>query len=89
MYPIKAMGISKGMMEKVVVSKSGNLEHAATTICCTHNGNVMASRGLVIPLFIRQVVNNDRISITDPTMTRFMMNLDSAVDLVLHAFMDG
>ena len=88
-YPINAMGISKAMMEKVIVSKSRNLEHTSTTICCTRYGNVMASRGSVIPLFIRQVVNNEPITITDPTMTRFMMTLEDAVDLVLHAFENG
>ena len=88
-YPINAMGISKAMMEKVIVAKSRNLEHTNTTICCTRYGNVMASRGSVIPLFIRQLVNNEPITITDPTMTRFMMTLDDAVDLVLHAFENG
>lgn len=88
-YPINAMGISKAMMEKVIVAKSRNLEDTNTTICCTRYGNVMASRGSVIPLFIRQVVNNEPITITDPTMTRFMMTLDDAVDLVLHAFENG
>jgi len=88
-YPINAMGISKAMMEKVIIAKSRNLEHTNTTICCTRYGNVMASRGSVIPLFIRQVVNNKPITITDPTMTRFMMTLDDAVDLVLHAFENG
>lgn len=88
-YPINAMGISKAMMEKVIVAKSRNLEHTNTTICCTRYGNVMASRGSVIPLFIRQVVNNEPITITDPAMTRFMMTLDDAVDLVLHAFENG
>lgn len=88
-YPINAMGISKAMMEKVIVAKSRNLEHTNTTICCTRYGNVMASRGSVIPLFIRQVVNDEPITITDPTMTRFMMTLDDAVDLVLHAFENG
>ncbi|ACA85946.1 polysaccharide biosynthesis protein [Shewanella woodyi] len=88
-YPINAMGISKAMMEKVIVAKSRNLEDSNTTICCTRYGNVMASRGSVIPLFIRQIVNNEPITITDPTMTRFMMTLDDAVDLVLHAFKNG
>lgn len=88
-YPINAMGISKAMMEKVIVAKSRNLEHTKTTICCTRYGNVMASRGSVIPLFIRQVVNGEPISVTDPSMTRFMMTLDDAVDLVLHAFQNG
>ncbi|KFA99286.1 polysaccharide biosynthesis protein [Vibrio sp. ER1A] len=88
-YPINAMGISKAMMEKVVVAKSRNLEYTNTTICGTRYGNVMASRGSVIPLFIRQIVNNEPITITDPNMTRFMMTLDDAVDLVLHAFENG
>mgnify|MGYP006166830323 FL=1 len=88
-YPINAMGISKAMMEKVIVAKSRNLQGTNTTICCTRYGNVMASRGSVIPLFIRQVVNGDPITITDPSMTRFMMTLDDAVDLVLHAFEHG
>lgn len=88
-YPINAMGISKAMMEKVIVAKSRNLTHTSTTICCTRYGNVMASRGSVIPLFIRQVVNGDAITITDPNMTRFMMTLDDAVDLVLYAFEHG
>nr|BCN19452.1 putative epimerase [Vibrio metoecus] len=88
-YPINAMGISKAMMEKVIVAKSRNLDHTNTTICCTRYGNVMASRGSVIPLFVRQVVNGDPITITDPSMTRFMMTLNDAVDLVLHAFDNG
>ncbi|HDV2732220.1 TPA: polysaccharide biosynthesis protein, partial [Escherichia coli] len=88
-YPINAMGISKAMMEKVIVAKSRNLTHTNTTVCCTRYGNVMASRGSVIPLFIRQVVNGDAITITDPNMTRFMMTLDDAVDLVLYAFEHG
>ncbi|MBS4432304.1 MULTISPECIES: polysaccharide biosynthesis protein [Pectobacterium] len=88
-YPINAMGISKAMMEKVIVAKSRNLENTNTTICGTRYGNVMASRGSVIPLFIRQVVNGNPITITDPNMTRFMMTLDDAVDLVLHAFQNG
>lgn len=88
-YPINAMGISKAMMEKVIVAKSRNLENTNTTISGTRYGNVMASRGSVIPLFIRQVINCDPITITDPNMTRFMMTLDDAVDLVLHAFENG
>ncbi|MFA0563444.1 polysaccharide biosynthesis protein [Vibrio sp. 10N.222.51.C8] len=88
-YPINAMGISKAMMEKVIVAKSRNLEHTNTTICATRYGNVMASRGSVIPLFLRQVFSNEPITITDPNMTRFMMTLDDAVDLVLHAFEHG
>ncbi len=88
-YPINAMGISKAMMEKVIVAKSRNLEHTNTTICATRYGNVMASRGSVIPLFLRQIINGQPITITDPTMTRFMMTLNDAVDLVLHAFEYG
>lgn len=88
-YPINAMGISKAMMEKVIVAKSRNLESTNTTISATRYGNVMASRGSVIPLFIRQIVNGSPITITDPNMTRFMMTLDDAVDLVLHAFQHG
>ena len=87
-YPINAMGISKAMMEKVVVAKSRNAPQG-TMICTTRYGNVMASRGSVIPLFVDQVLNDRPISITDPSMTRFMMTLDDAVDLVLHAFVYG
>lgn len=85
-YPINAMGVSKAMMEKVVVAKSRNLEHENITICCTRYGNVMASRGSVIPLFIDQIRKGNEITVTDPDMTRFMMSLDQAVDLVLFAF---
>lgn len=88
-YPINAMGISKAMMEKVIVAKSRNLDHCKTVICCTRYGNVMASRGSVIPLFIRQIIEGTPLTITDPSMTRFMMTLDDAVDLVLHAFENG
>lgn len=88
-YPINAMGISKAMMEKVAVAKSRNLADVQITICCTRYGNVMASRGSVIPLFIDQVRNNKPITITDPNMTRFMMSLDQAVELVLFAFENG
>lgn len=88
-YPINAMGISKAMMEKVVVAKSRNLEGTNTVICGTRYGNVMASRGSVIPLFIRQIIEGTPLTITDPSMTRFMMTLDDAVDLVLHAFEHG
>lgn len=87
-YPINAMGISKAMMEKVVVAKSRNVPEG-TMICTTRYGNVMASRGSVIPLFVDQIVNDKPISITDPSMTRFMMTLDDAVDLVIHAFLYG
>lgn len=88
-YPINAMGISKAMMEKVIVAKSRNLENLDTTICCTRYGNVMASRGSVIPLFVDQIRSGKQITITDPNMTRFMMTLDDAVDLVLYAFEHG
>ena len=88
-YPINAMGISKAMMEKVIVAKSRNVDDVKTAICTTRYGNVMASRGSVIPLFLRQIFTNTPISITDPNMTRFMMTLDDAVDLVLHAFKNG
>lgn len=88
-YPINSMGISKAMMEKVVVAKSRNLSGTNTTICSTRYGNVMASRGSVIPLFIRQIIEGTQLTITDPFMTRFMMTLDDAVDLVLHAFEYG
>lgn len=88
-YPINAMGISKAMMEKVAVAKSRNLTQKETVICCTRYGNVMASRGSVIPLFIEQIRNGKDITITDPNMTRFMMSLDDAVDLVMFAFKNG
>ena len=86
-YPINAMGISKAMMEKVAVAKSR--ESDTTTICVTRYGNVMASRGSVIPLFVGQISAGQALTITDPAMTRFMMTLDNAVDLVLHAFEHG
>lgn len=88
-YPINAMGISKAMMEKVMVATSRNLEGTKTIICGTRYGNVMASRGSVIPLFVDQVLANKPITVTDPYMTRFMMTLDDAVDLVLYAFERG
>lgn len=88
-YPINAMGISKAMMEKVMVAASRNLEGTGTVICGTRYGNVMASRGSVIPLFVDQVFAGQPITITDPTMTRFMMTLADAVDLVLYAFEHG
>jgi UDP-N-acetylglucosamine 4,6-dehydratase/5-epimerase len=88
-YPINAMGISKAMMEKVMVATSRNLEGTGTVICGTRYGNVMASRGSVIPLFVDQVKVGNPITITDPNMTRFMMTLDDAVDLVLYAFRHG
>jgi UDP-N-acetylglucosamine 4,6-dehydratase len=86
-YPINAMGISKALMEKVIVAKSRS--STQTTICTTRYGNVMASRGSVIPLFVNQIRAGHAISITDPNMTRFMMTLDDAVDLVLYAFEHG
>ncbi len=85
-YPINAMGTSKAMMEKVIVAKSRNVDPKKTTIACTRYGNVMASRGSVIPLFAEQIKSGHQITITDPDMTRFLMNLDEAVDLVLFAF---
>lgn len=89
-YPINAMGISKAMMEKVAIAKGRTLGlDAQTTICCTRYGNVMASRGSVIPLWIEQMKENKPITITDPQMTRFMMTLDDAVDLVVYAFQQG
>ena len=86
-YPINAMGISKAMMERVAVAKSRNITN--TTISCTRYGNVMASRGSVIPLFMEQIKEGKTITITDPAMTRFMMSLDQAVELVLFAFDNG
>ncbi|MBK5400152.1 polysaccharide biosynthesis protein [Pseudomonas sp. TH39(2020)] len=88
-YPINAMGISKAMMEKVMVAKSRNVDETKTVICGTRYGNVMASRGSVIPLFIEQIRAGKSLSITDPNMTRFMMTLADAVDLVLYAFEHG
>jgi len=88
-YPINAMGLSKAMMEKVMIAKSRNLDSDITTICGTRYGNVMASRGSVIPLIIEQIQQNIEITLTDPEMTRFMMTLDDAVDLVLYAFEHG
>jgi len=88
-YPINAMGISKAMMEKVMVAKARTLEGTGTVVCGTRYGNVMASRGSVIPLFVEQLCADRPLSITDPRMTRFMMTLDDAVDLVLYAFEHG
>lgn len=89
-YPINAMGISKAMMEKVAIAQGRNLGvNAQTTICCTRYGNVMASRGSVIPLWVEQMMDGKPITITDPNMTRFMMTLDDAVDLVIYAFTHG
>jgi len=88
-YPINAMGISKAMMEKIVVAKSRFVSPAKTTFCCTRYGNVMASRGSVIPLFIKQIKEGKPLTVTDPNMTRFLMSLDDAVDLVLYAYEHG
>lgn len=88
-YPINAMGTSKAMMEKVVVAKSRNVDPEKTSIMCTRYGNVMYSRGSVIPLFINQIKKGEALTITNPEMTRFIMSLDEAVDLVLFAFKNG
>ena len=89
-YPINAMGMSKALMEKVAIAKGRELgDNAETTICCTRYGNVMGSRGSVIPLWIDQIIEGKPITITDPQMTRFMMTLDDAVDLVIYAFSHG
>ncbi|MGM9660421.1 MAG: polysaccharide biosynthesis protein [Faecousia sp.] len=88
-YPVNAMGTSKAMMEKVIVAKSRTVSPEATKICCTRYGNVMCSRGSVIPLWIDQIKAGNPITITEPTMTRFIMSLEEAVDLVLFAFEQG
>jgi UDP-N-acetylglucosamine 4,6-dehydratase/5-epimerase len=88
-YPINAMGISKAMMEKIAVAKSRGQPKDSTVICATRYGNVMASRGSVIPLFVQQLKDNQPLTITDPNMTRFMMSLDDSVDLVLYAYKNG
>ncbi len=88
-YPVNAMGTSKAMMEKVIVAKSRTVAPEKTKICCTRYGNVMCSRGSVIPLWIEQIKQGNPITITEPTMTRFIMSLDEAVDLVLFAFEHG
>lgn len=88
-YPINAMGTSKAMMEKIVIAKSRTVEPDDTLICCTRYGNVMASRGSVIPVFVEQIKMKKPLTVTDPDMTRFLMNLDEAVDLVLFAFEHG
>ena len=88
-YPVNAMGTSKAMMEKVIVAKSRTIAESKTKICCTRYGNVMCSRGSVIPLFIEQIKAGKPLTVTDPTMTRFIMSLDEAVDLVLFAFEKG
>lgn len=88
-YPVNAMGTSKAMMEKVIVAKSRTVSPDKTKICCTRYGNVLCSRGSVVPLWIEQIKAGKPISITDPNMTRFIMSLDEAVDLVLFAFESG
>lgn len=88
-YPINAMGMSKALMEKVMVAKSRELDRSGTVVCGTRYGNVMASRGSVIPLFASQIVASQPLTLTDPAMTRFMMTLTDAVDLVLYAFEHG
>ena len=88
-YPINVMGMSKALSEKVMVSKSRNLSENETVLCGTRYGNVMASRGSVIPLFIEQIKSNRTLTVTDPSMTRYMMTLDDAVDLVMYAFENG
>ena len=88
-YPVNAMGTSKAMMEKVVVAKSRTVSSEKTKICCTRYGNVLCSRGSVVPLWIEQIKNGNPITITEPEMTRFVMSLDEAVDLVLFAFENG
>lgn len=88
-YPINAMGISKAMMEKVFIAKARTVDPSKTLICGTRYGNVMASRGSVIPLFVDQIKHNLPLTVTDPNMTRFLMSLDEAVELVLHSFLHG
>ena len=88
-YPINAMGTSKAMMEKIIVAKARNVDPEKTKICCTRYGNVMCSRGSVIPLFIEKIKNGLPLTITEGSMTRFIMNLNEAVDLVLYAFENG
>lgn len=88
-YPINAMGISKAMAEKLLVAKSRMLSNDSTVICATRYGNVMASRGSVIPLFVNQLKTGEHLTVTDPHMTRFLMSLEDSVDLVLHAFEHG
>ncbi|MBA4314805.1 MAG: NAD-dependent epimerase/dehydratase family protein [Limnobacter sp.] len=88
-YPINAMGISKAMAEKLMVAKSRTIPEGGTVVCATRYGNVMASRGSVIPLFIQQLLDGQEITVTDPSMTRFLMSLEESVDLVLHAFEHG
>ena len=88
-YPINSMGMSKALAEKIMIAKSKELKKNETTLCITRYGNVMNSRGSVIPLFINQIKNKKPLTITNPNMTRFMMSLDDSIDLVLHAFKNG
>lgn len=88
-YPVNAMGISKAMMEKLMVAKARMVDDGETVLCATRYGNVMASRGSVIPLFIKQIKEGKPLTVTDPRMTRFLMSLEDSVDLVLHAFANG
>lgn len=88
-YPINAMGITKALMEKVAIAASRNITDNSTTVCLTRYGNVMGSRGSVIPLFLQQIKSGSAITITDPKMTRFLMSLEEAVELVLFAFSEG
>ena len=85
-YPINTMGISKALAEKVVIAKSRNIPESGPVVCCTRYGNVMASRGSVIPLFVKQMKTDESLTLTDPNMTRFLMSLEDSVDLVLYAF---
>lgn len=88
-YPINAMGISKAMAEKLMVAKARMLNDSDTVLCATRYGNVMASRGSVIPLFVSQISEGKPLTVTDPQMTRFLMSLEDSVDLVLYAFQHG
>ncbi len=88
-YPINAMGLTKALLEKVMIAKSRTLENHSTVLCGTRYGNVMASRGSVIPLFVDQILSGKPLTITDPNMTRFLMSLEDAVDLVIYAFQHG
>ena len=88
-YPVNAMGTSKAMMEKVIVAKSRTISPEKTSICCTRYGNVMCSRGSVIPLFISQIKDGKDLTVTEPTMTRFIMSLEEAVELVVFAFQNA
>ena len=88
-YPVNAMGTSKAMMEKVIVAKSRTISPDKTSVCCTRYGNVLCSRGSVVPLFISQIKEGKPITVTDPTMTRFVMTLEEAVELVVYAFQNA